>query len=273
MFKLGLPKPMKAKNYIIILSILSINFVYGQNNQGSRLTAMGNNGAAVKDIWGVQANPSGINEVRSAAFQFNYQKYLLAEGLSSQALALVLPFQNKAIGLNLQRYGISSYHEIKAGVIFSKQFGPRLAIGWRGNYHQIKITNYGTSTAFSIDVGMMYQLNKQLCFGLHLNNPSQERHQTKPIPSTFHIGIAYRTSEKLLIATTISYDLMQSTMVAIGIDYQLIESMSLRGGLSIKPFNRYAGLGLNLKKLSLDLSITSNPNLGFLPQITIGYAF
>lgn len=273
MFTLGLTKPMRTIIYTIFLYFSSINFVYGQNNQGSRLTAMANNGTAVEDIWSVQANPAGITKILSTAFQFNYQKYWLAKDLSSQALALVLPLRSKAIGLNLQRYGIATYHEIKTGLVFSKQFDHRLAIGLRGNYHQIKISNYGTSSAFSVDVGLMYQFSKQLSFGLYFNNPSKERHKTKPISSTFHIGVAYQASAKLLIATTISRDLAQSTMAAIGIDYQMIESINLRGGLSLKPFNQYAGFGFNLKKLSIDLSMTSNPNLGYLPQITIGYVF
>lgn len=59
----------------------------------------------------------------------------------------------------------------------------------------------------------------------------------------------------------------------MGIDYRIIDLLSLRGGLSAKPFKQYAGFGLNYKKLLLDMATTYDANLGYAPQIAVGYAF
>jgi len=268
---------MNKQICITILCLSGMLMGYSQNNQGGRLTAMGNNGAAVKDAWGIAANPAGITEIRSAMLLLAYQKYFLTDELSSQAIGLIFPFKKYVFGLNLQRYGITDYNEIKAAIIFTKQFGDKLSIGSRFNYHQLKITDYGTATAIAVDVGAIYQLDEKLGFGLYFNNPSQAVYRTKStslvINTGAHIGIAYQSSSKLLIAGTLSYYFDKATDVAIGIDYKLIESLSLRAGISLKPIKQYVGIGFNTKKIRLDLALSNDSNLGYSPQITLNYVF
>ena len=266
----------KYLNLFLIL-IISVKVCTGQTNFGPRLTAMGNNGAAVKDVWGAEANPAGITDLKNATIALNYAKYLFDSELSRQAIAFVLPMQNNYLGFNFQRYGISEYNEIKTGLTLAKKFGEKLSIALKGNYHQIKISNYGASTGFSVDVGAIYNFNEILTFGASISNPSLQKYSTKSIanaiPTVINIGAAYQASNKLLIATTISKDLKQILDVAIGIDYKLIEILSLRGGLTAKPFKQYVGFGINYKKLMMDMALGSDPHLGFSPQIALAYAF
>ncbi|MES2418655.1 MAG: hypothetical protein V4541_10750 [Bacteroidota bacterium] len=261
----------------IILCFLSINFGYGQNNQGARLTAMGNNGAAVKDAGSVEANPAGIPEITSALLFFNYQKHFFISGLSAQSFAFLLPIKHSYLALNLQRYGISEYHQFKAGLIYTRQFGAKLAIGLRGNYHQLKLTNYGNTIAYSIDLGAIYEISEQLCFGIYLNNLSAEQYHTKlpvaTLPTIAHLGIAYQANDNFLIATTIKKALNEKTEVAVGIDYRFIEAFSLRGGISLRPIRQYFGLGFTAQKILIDFALLCNPDLRYLPQITVSYAF
>ena len=77
----------------------------------------------------------------------------------------------------------------------------------------------------------------------------------------------------MLIATTISKKLDAKIDVGFGIDYRLLEIMSIRGGVTIKPFKQYVGIGFTPKKLMLDLALESDPNLGYSPQIALAYAF
>ena len=263
---------MNKQFYIFAVGMLWINILFAQTNLGARLTAMGNNGAAVKDIWGVAANPAAIGNIPHPTVQITHQEHIFTKAVSNQALALVFPINRQIIGLNLQRYGISEFQDIKVGLVITKQFGEKLEIGLRANYHQLKISNYGTTTGISIDVGTIYQFTDELCFGFYINNPSKESYLNKSlyttIPTTMYFGIAYRTNDKLLVASTISTD-----AVAIGIDYQLIKSFSLRGGLSLNPFTHYVGFGFSKSTFLVDFSFTKYPSFGYSPQLTIGYVF
>lgn len=265
--------------YFIYLAVLcmSISHAFGQNLLGPKIMAMGNNGAAVKDIWSVAANTAAMSETLVPTLSLNYAPYYFDKELTKQALAFIIPSKRYRFGLTLQRYGINAYNEISAGLALAKKFGEEFSIGLKVNYHQLKISNYGAATAFSLDVGLLYQLNKEITIGLYATNPSAQNysHQSlaTTIPAIIHFGIAYQVSSKILLASTIHQDLSGTIDGAIGIDYQLIEALSLRTGLSLRPFKQYAGLAFDRKKLKLAIAIESDPHLGYSPQIAIAYAF
>ncbi|MBB2144988.1 hypothetical protein GM921_05810 [Pedobacter sp. LMG 31464] len=266
------------KLFILFLVLLiSLNFCFAQNNLGPRLTAMGNNSAAVKDIWSLNGNISGISYLESPTVAINYTKYLIDNELSNQSIAFVLPLKNNYLGVSFNRYGIAAYNEIKAGFALAKRFGKKLSIAIKGNYHQLKISNYGSTTGFSVDVGAMYDLNEQITLGVSLNNPSFQKYSSREIetkiPSTIQVGASYKASDKILIATTISKDFNAAIDVGLGIDYKLLDLISLRGGLTAKPFKHYAGFGLNYKKFVMDMAVESDSHLGYTPQLALTYAF
>ena len=263
---------MNKQFYLFILGIFYINVGIAQTNYGARLTGMGNNGAAVKDIWGVTTNPSSIAEIALPTIQLTHQEHFFAKAIRNQAIAFVLPINRFVFGLSVQRYGITEYHSLKSGIVLTRQFGPKLAIGLRANYHQFKIDNYGATTGVSLDLEAIYQLSNELCFGFYINNPSKAGYRTHVIhtliPVTAYIGIAYRTSTKFLIASTISKE-----DVAVGTDYQIIKQLNIRSGISLKPFTHYFGIGFSKPKFSVDFTITKHPNFDHSPQLTIGYVF
>ncbi len=263
---------MKKQFYLFTGSIFWLNVLFAQTNQGSRLTAMGNNGVAVKDVWGVVANPATISNTPSLTVQLSHQEHHFSKAIRNQAVAVILPANRQTFGLGFQRYGIPEYHHVKIGVVGSRQFGPKLAIGFRVNYHQLKIDNYGVTTGISVDMGAIYQLSTEFSLGLYMNNLSKEDYRSKNINTalepTAYIGAAYRTSSKLLLASSLSED-----DASIGMDYQLIQAFSIRGGISIHPFKHYAGIGFSKSKFMADFTVTKHSNFGYSPQLTIGYAF
>ncbi|RZK57186.1 MAG: hypothetical protein EOO91_10640 [Pedobacter sp.] len=260
-----------------LLLLLSSDCAFSQDNLGPRLSALGMNGAAVKDLWTLEGNPSGITDIKSSMLAVNYSKFLFDSELSKQAVAFVIPFQNNYVGASLLRYGISEYNEIKAGIALAKRFGERLSIALKGNYHQIKISNYGATTGFSIDVGAMYDYNDVFTFGASINNPAKQKFNTKTIeaniPTIAQVGATYKASSKILIATSISKDLDKAVNVGLGLEYKIVELITLRGGLTAKPFKQYVGFGLNYKKFIMDIAVESDPYLGYTPQIALAYAF
>jgi hypothetical protein len=181
------------------------------------------------------------------------------------------------IVVSQNRYGISEYNEIKAGLALARKFGENLSIGLKANLHQIKITNYGSTSTFSVDVGANYLMNKQISIGLYVNNPSVQKYKTgninAPIPTAIHLGGTYTPSGKVILAATVTKALDRKVDVAIGLDYRFYEMLSLRGGLNAKPFKQFFGAGLNYQKMILDIAVENHSQLGYTPQIGLSYAF
>lgn len=265
------------KIWNVLLISLSPFYLSAQNNLGPRLTAMGNNGAAIPDIWGLQANPSGITSIENPTISLNYIRHLFSNDINTQALVAVFPIKNNFIGASFQHYGFSEYNESKIGLTYAKKFAAKFSTAINVNYHQLKITNYGSSTGFSVDVGALYHFNKEFTFGAFTSNLSRQKFNNMnvliEIPTSFNIGAGYSASDKVLLATSIGKANRQSIDVSLGIDYRIIDLLSLRGGLSSKPFKQYAGFGLNYKNFLLDMASIYDANLGYAPQIALGYVF
>ena len=123
----------------------------------------------------------------------------------------------------------------------------------------------------------MYHYNKEITIGLNITNPAKQNYRNTNasiyIPSSLNIGAAYQISNKVLIATSLTKVSQLKYDVSFGLDYQLIEPISLRGGITMKPFKQYGGVGIEYEKMNLDFAVTSDPNLGYSSQIGISYAF
>lgn len=267
------------RKIILVFFTLSflINDLAAQYNQGSRLTAMGKASAAVNDLWSLNANPAGITGQKSPIAGLNYARYFFGDELSEQNFAFVLPFKNNYAGFSINRYGINEFNEIKAGFALAKKFGEEFSIAVKANVHQIKISNYGNSATFSVDVGANYALSKKIAFGLYVNNPSSQHYKTTNIaaniPTAIHFGATYEPSNKVILAATVTKTIDQKVDVAIGVDYKFQDFISIRGGLSAKSFKQYFGIGLNYEKFLLDIAVESHPQIGYTPQIGLSYAF
>lgn len=248
-----------------------------QYNVGGKISAMASAGVALQDSWSMQLNPAGISGMERPVVGLTYAKHYLADELSEQAATFIIPLGKTHLGTTISRYGIEQYHQLKATLGLAKSFGDKLSIGLSGSYHQLKIDSYGSTKAFSVDIGALYRFSSTFTLGLSVSNPSLQKFATMTVklsvPSIVRLGLAYRASNKVLVATALTKNFAEKLDVAIGIDYQLLDLLSLRGGLSAKPFKQYAGFGLTYRKLVADFALQNNPNLGYIPQIAIGYAF
>jgi len=263
--------------YVLLFIFPYLNQIFAQNHVGARLTGIGENGTAVNDVWSMQANPAGISHLIKPTVSIGYAKHLFSNEISTQALVAVVPMSNNYTGFSFQHYGFTAYNELKMGLAYAKKFGNAFTAALNINYHQLKITNYGLKNGLSIDGGILYCYSERLIFGAFVQNPYKQKFSNidieAPIPTTFNIGASYHLTDKVLIAAGIDKIVERATAIRMGIEYKIIEILSLRTAISTQPFKQYAGFGLKYEKLSFDMASSYDENIGYSPQISIGYAF
>lgn len=257
---------------------LSLQQAVAQNNQGAVFAGMSNASAAQKGVWSLNANPAGISGIKSPQIALNHAVHQLSNELSEQNLVFALPIGSRDFaGLSINRFGLSEYNDIEVGVGFAKKFGEALSIGLKGNFHQLSISNYGRSASFSLDLGANYQLSKEIGIGLYLHNPTVQNYSSKTLktqlPSSLALGLAYEPSDKIVLSSTLVKDFDEKLDLKFGLTYHLLEVLSLRGGISAKPFQQSCGLGLKLKKFNVDMALANQYQLGYTPQFGLSYAF
>ncbi|KLT66925.1 hypothetical protein AB669_03090 [Pedobacter sp. BMA] len=237
---------------------------------------MGGNGTSVKDVWAIQGNASAITDIEKPSVSVTYIKHLFSNEISTQAVVFVIPLGKNFVGAGYQQYGFSEYTQSKATFAYGKKFGQHLSIAIKGNYHQLKIPDYGSTSAFSVDVGALYEVGR-FTFGACINNPSGQKfihsQVSSAITTSISVGATYFASDKVLIAGYFTKYIHQVTDAGLGLDYKIIKILSLRGGFSVRPAKQYAGFGLNFNKLNIEIATAHDVNLGYEPQIGLGYAF
>ncbi len=260
----------------IILLLISYESI-AQTHLGPRYQAMGYTGTALQGIYSLTANPAGLTGIERPTANIAYQHHFLTTDISMQTALLGVPTQLGTFGLAVNRYGLQgAYEESKAGFAYAKEFGANVAVAMLIDYHQLRIPNYGSNRAFSMDAGLQYQLNNRIRIGMYyanVGNATYDQDVYGVIPSFIRIGTGYLL-DNVMIASDVVYDRYSGGFDGhLGIEYDLLKALSLRGGLSFNPMQQYTGFGLVWESLVFDVAATFHPRLGTSPQIGICYAF
>jgi len=256
-----------------IIFLISVN-ASAQINVGPRFSGMASTGVSLSDVWSVHENQAGIAAVMRASFAVAFQKPFAGYDLSTQAAAMILPVSNNVFALSIQQYGNGTYKHQKTGLSYARSFGDQLFAAITFNHHMLRIDGYGSSQTYSVEAGAQYKVGRSISLGVHVATPGirgSDRDLDLPVETRVQLGASCRISEKLILAMSVDKAFHKHTDVRTGLEYRAIEMLALRGGLSANPFRQFAGLGVNYKKLNMDISVSSQPIVGYSPQISLSY--
>jgi hypothetical protein len=264
------------KRFSLLFLLILPALLFGQPNAGPRLTALGMTGVVVQDIWSLQANPAGLAILKRPQVSGAFEEKFMNPELSSKSAVFAFPVKNDVFGLSLQSYGFSAYTEQQAGLAYARGFGKSVFAAIRFNYHQVKIAQYGSAHAYSVEAGLQFRATKNILIGAHIANPNQSAYDNETgatIPVIVEFGLAYRFTDKVTINTAAVKMLNTTTDARFGIEYYLVDWIALRGGLTANPFRHFAGFGLNYQSFTIDIAASSHPALGYSPQLALSYEF
>jgi hypothetical protein len=245
-------------------------------NRGSRITALGNSGVALGDVWSMQSNQAGLTVLTRPTASISYRNSFLDPEISTQSAVVAYPLQRTVLGLSLQKYGFSAYKEQKLGLACARTFGPGLSLALGFDLFQTEIEQYGAESSLAAELGLQYHLNERLTFGSQVSNINvgmAGRKSEYRLPIIYEFGAAYKFSDKVLLNSGFVNAPGNTSDFKLGLEYAAIKVLALRGGFGVNPFQQYAGFGCQLDKVKIDGAVSSHPLLGYSPQIALGYEF
>ncbi|MFT4760773.1 MAG: long-subunit fatty acid transport protein [Paraglaciecola sp.] len=264
------------------LLLITVSFflcipLFSQNgappNAGARGTAMGNASVAFDDLNGGLANQAALANLEGIqAGIFAEQRFLIAD-LNSFSGIFALPTNSGTFGLAINYFGFSAYNEQKIGVAYARKFSEKVSVGAQIDYLNTSIEEYGNKGVVTFELGLQFELSKELRFGTHIYNPIRSSVNLEDnLPTIFKIGAAYTPADNLVVAAEIEQDLEYDSRFKMGIEYGFLEALDLRVGIQSNPTSLTFGLGLNIKEnFFLDFASAYHQVLGFSPSIGIIY--
>ena len=235
-------------------------------------TGMGAYSINHTDAFSFTANTASLAQVKNvAAGLFTERRFMLAE-LNSYAAVAAVPTQSGNFALKANYSGFSDYNETQLGLAYGRKLGSKVDVGAQFNYNGIQIAGYGNAAAISFELGTILHLTDRLHTGLHINNPvggKFGKDQQEKLPAVYTVGIGYDASEKFLLSVEVQKEEDQPINVNAGVQYKIIPQLLVRAGMSSATSSAWAGVGISLKSLRLDVVASYHPQLGVTPGLLL----
>lgn len=209
-------------------------------------------------------NIAGIGQEQHISLQGGYHYRFYHKAFQTLFGGVIIPYSKVKGAITWEKFGTNLYSEQKfsAGITHNIH---QVSIGIRGNYWQLSGESLATEKAYSLDIGTIIQLSKNIYLGANISNITQasldENSPFNPY-TALNLGLKYKPIATLNIMTAVLKRWNEKASLQIGIDYTLHQYISLRSGIQTTPSRQYFGCGLNLPKFHLDYALEKHP---FLP--------
>lgn len=268
------------KQVLLGLLLLSSGLIFGQvfPQMGARSGGLGGVGLTLSDVYAIYNNPGAFGALDETSIGLNYENRFLLKEISTQSLAFGYHTTNHGnFGLSFQQNGFNLFREMQVGLVYSRQLFKGFYGGFGLNLHRLQIgENYGTRNTASGSLGIFYQAENDLRFGVRVQNISRTElaeYEDERFPTRFGLGFAYDFSEFLTWLAEIEKTIVHPINIKSGIEVNPHEAVYLRLGVNSYPFQTSFGFGFKVNQLYFDMAALWHNTLGISPSAGLKYSF
>lgn len=263
-----------------IIFIFIIHFSEAQEvfSPASRAQALAGASATLKDSWSVFGNQAGLAGIKRPMIGGTFQNRFLVKELSTSAGLFILPVQSSIFALSLYQFGKTGYRQEKLGIAYARSLNPRLNVGMQFNYYRYFMAEENkTVGTYGMELGFQYRIIKKTILGFHVLNPYKTSIKAKSgeynYPVRYALGSWVQLSNSFGFTAELEKQSSYPLVVKTGFEYNIMERLMLRTGFSTHPSQLTAGIGFEVKHLTIDLAVAYNQYLGNSPSASFQYQF
>ena len=228
------------------------------------------------DVFSFSNNQASLAQIKNASAGVYGERRFMLNELSLYQFAIAVPTNSGNFGVKAGYFGFSDYNESQMGLAYARKLGSKVDIGVQFNYNGIQASGYGNSSAINFEIGTIFHLTDKLHAGVHAYNPvggKYGKNSDEKLASIYTVGLGYEASDKFFISAEIEKEENLPVNINGGMQYKFLPQFMARAGIATNTSNVYAGIGLYLKTLRLDVVASYHPQLGVTPGIMLIYNF
>ncbi len=269
------------KKYIFFIACLNFIIIKTQcqvENLGAVSLGMGGIFATSVDFWSSMNNQAGLAFMENPAVGIGYNNEFFIKELSTKYAGGALPVvKNGVMGFMVSQFGYTLLNQTKFGLSYAMKFSENFQGGIQFDYFHLKLGDiYGSTGAFTFELGGIYKLSENWIIGTHLFNPAMVKlaeYDDERMTTTATAGVAFIVSEQVSLSGEIQKAMEHKASLRFGMNYNIVEAFSLRAGVASKPTKISFGFGINFINFELDFAFSYHEVLGFSPSTGIIYRF
>lgn len=245
--------------------------------------AMGRTGVAMGgETWG-QANPATWATAARAVGLEASQAFGLSE-LRIAGASVSAPLGFGTLAASGRVYGTDAYSETRIAVGLGRNVPLSrtrdLAVGVMVGYDAVSLDGFGSSGSVALGIGIQGDLTPQVRAGAVLRNAlglldDAETDLTRPLGAVPAVaaGLAYRPSDRALLALDLEQDLDGELSVRAGLEARVVDALVLRAGAGTAPVRYSAGVGVVAGPIRADVAAEVHEALGLTPAVSLQVGF
>jgi len=222
----------------------------------------------------VTTNPGVLARQQVMALHFISEQKFMLSGLYRFQAGVVVPSSIGGWGLMADHEGFDRYSRLSAGLAYARTLYTGLQLGVAFNYITTKYAGVSSVSGVSMGMGLLFRFSEQLRAGFHFHDPAGLRLSASPdrTPATVYAtGLGWDISPLLSIALEFVKQEYGPVQVNAGLIYRPAQQVQVRLGVTDGVNNFFAGAGLLLKTIRIEVVNTFHPYLGSSPALRIGW--
>jgi hypothetical protein len=250
-------------------AFLDIPVGAGPASMGSAYTAL------AQDAYAPTVNPAGLGFLTSTQFSGQHLAYINSNHY--EYLSAVHPLRpGRGVGVAVQYFGTGKIaatdvdgnpagtfdsQDAAYSAAYGQALGENLSLGVAAKYIRAQIAGFSAGTG-AADLGAVYKIDRRLTLAAAMQNVGGKLSflsESDPLPSAFHVAVAYRPSLRWTVALEGVYARTGLASGHLGLEWRPVERISLRTGYrtdTVKGLSALAGYtaGLGLHFLRHEIA-------------------
>jgi hypothetical protein len=266
-----------TKPFLILLFLSTYFIINGQTVRrpvAAVYAGLGSYSINHADVFSFTNNQASLAQMKNASAGVYGERRFMLDELALYQLAIAVPTNSGNFGIKAGYFGFSDYNESQMGLAYARKLGSKIDIGVQFNYNGIQVSGYGKSSAINFEIGTVFHLTDKLHAGVHAYNPAGGKYgknSEEKLASVFTVGFGYEASDKFFISIEIEKEANQPVNINGGLQYKFLPQFMARAGIATNTSQVYAGVGLFLKTIRVDVVASYHPQLGATPGLMFVY--
>lgn len=269
---------MKFKTFILSIFIfLQLTNLQAQTGfsslGGANYLGLARAGVAQAGASSIYLNQAGMTTVNNMAFDVSLERRFNLEELTQVSLSAIKSFKIGTLGVMASSFGFDQYSEQKLALAYARKLTGALSIGGQFDMLRYNIENVGSKNVFSLELGMMLNINEHLALGVHMFSPVHVRiNENEEITTRFRTGFKYMPSKKVFLLAEADKSIDKDIELKFGIGYEPINILTLMTGFNttLSTFHFGATISFN-DKYRISTALATSHILGNTPAISLQY--